>query len=260
MRTNSTKASKLSIKTEKEKINYCAGSLTDRASHKGEDVLLNYRTTKNNYDKINYYRKTREQLENYRLNCPKKILHQINSFNYKDRVIKIKTEEENDKEDNLLYYSYKHKLRNIPHNNRTFKRIEIQQNINQNNNSSNNLISFNKSKIKRKSMNRIKQFKLNLLNNNNNISNKSLKVKFFTKYNKYNDIENIQQNENENENININDNRKNQNENNPLNINNSNENNKTYNNIIENKKKSLNLIIPSLRSVKNYRTIIFNGQ
>ena len=258
MRTNSTKASKLSIGTEKEKINNCAGSLTDRASHKGEDVLLNYnKTTKNSYDKINYYRKTREQLENYRLNCPKKILHQINSFNFKDRVIKIRTEEENDKENNLLYYSYKHKLRNIPHNNRTFQRIEIQNNINQNNNSSNNLISFNKSKIKRKSMNRIKQFKLNLLNNNNNnISNKKLQVKFFTKYNKYNDIENIQQNEN----FNINDNRKTENENKTLNINNSNENNKTYNNIIENKKKSLNLIIPSLRSVKNYRTIIFNGQ
>ena len=59
-----------------------------------------------------------------------------------------------------------------------------------------------------------------------------------------------EQNENEDEN--------NKNENNQIKMKNKIEKNNTYNNIIEYKKKSLHLKIPSLKSVKNYRAIIFN--
>jgi hypothetical protein len=245
LRTNSTKASSLSIKTEK--ANNFNGCLTDRISPINDNEFEKYKTTRSNYEKINYYTKTREQLKYYKLNYSGKNLHQINSFNYRDKK-KINTDEESEKDSNLLYYSYKHKLRNIPHNYRTFKRIEIHKKVNGSTKSTNNLISFNKNGLKRKTINRIKQFKLNLLNNN------KLSSSNFQLYKKYKDLENIQRNEIEIEN----DNRKN--ETIPLNMKSGIEKNNTYNNVIENKKKTLNLIIPSLKSVKNYRTIIFNGK
>lgn len=243
IRTNSTKASSLSIKTEKTK--HFNGCLTDRVSPISDNEFTKYTTTRSNYEKINYYTKTREKLKNYKLNDSGKNLHQINSFNYRDEIKKINTCEENEKDNNnLLYYSYKHKLRNnIPHNYRTYKRIEIHKKINGYTKSINNLTGFDKNGLRRKTINRIKQFKLNLLNNNKSSSSN------FQLYKKYKDLEN---NENEK------DNRKN--ETIPSNMKSGIEKNNTYNNVIENKKRTLNLIIPSLKSVKNYRTIIFNGK
>ena len=244
LRNYSTKASNITIKTEK--INFFTGCLTDRANHDTLDnVFFCNRTTKNNNEKINYYKKTREKLYDYKLNRIGKNYQYIQGF--KNYI--INTEKENDKDNNLLYYSYKQKLRNIPHNYRTFKRIEVKKNNNNNENSTscNNLTSFNENKLNKKKVNRIDKYQINILNNNKLSNSTNFKYIGLRK--------SPEQNENEDENI-KNENIKN--DNNQIKMKNKIEKNNTYNNIIEDKKKSLHLKIPSLKSVNNYRAIIFN--
>ena len=136
-------------------------------------------------------------------------------------IINIDKIKDNEKENNLLYYSYKQKVRNIPHNNRTFKNIEIKRNNRENIISRNNLTSNNENQYHRKKINRIYNYKLNKLTNS---LNNSINLKLIG-------LSNSQL----------------------INKNKNDDNNYTYN--IKNKKKSFNIKIPSLTMIKNYKTI-----
>ena len=241
---NSSSKSNVSARTEKV---YYPGCLTDKANNKNsiKNKILEKSLARKSYDKANYYKITREQLHNYKLDNSGNNLRPIKSF--REKI--LRNGEENDKENNSLYYSLKQKLRNIPYNYGNFKKIEIKKNINKNNNTQiHNIICFNKQKLKKKCINRIRKYRLNLLCNCILSNNSNLKIKFNRK-NKIlsdkivNKSDNFFRNNIENSQPN-----------------NLDKNNDTYSDIIESKKKTLNLLIPSLKSMKNYRTIIFNDK
>ena len=128
--------------------------------------FLAYLTEKNDSREKNYYSKKREKIfsqNNQIKNCfnpIKKIKSTIININ------KIK-----DKENNSLNYSYKQKIRNIPHNSKTFKKIEINKLNNENSISYNNFGSFKGNNLNKKSINRINFFNqlTNKFNNSINI-------------------------------------------------------------------------------------------
>ena len=208
----SAKVRNMTIKSVKS--NHFSGCLTDKANYiENENSKIRNSSYQN---RKNYYKEKREELIN-KMNILEKSrkIKRIES-----NIINIDKIKDNEKENNLLYYSYKQKVRNIPHNNKTFKNIEIKRNNRENIISRNNLTSNNENQYHRKKINRIYNYKLNKLTNSLNNSINLKLIGFNSQL--------LSKNKND-------------------------DNNYTYN--IKNKKKSFNIKIPFLKMIKNYKTI-----
>ena len=208
----SAKASNMTIRTDK---NNFVGYLTDKNESEGK----------------NYYTKKREKInsQNYR-----RLKNDLKGI--KNNIINIDKIKEKEKENNLLYNSFKEKIRNIPHNNKTFKNMDIKKFNNENSISCNNLGTFNVNKLQKKNINRINIYKLNQLTNNK--LNNSINIKLSQVQKLLN--KNINNNKNEfSKDIA------------------KTEINSNYINSFKFKKKSLNIKIPSLKMAKNPRNIFY---
>ena len=232
---NSVKLSNMTIKTENNNNNNFSRCVTNKVhfGYSENNILGKNSSIKKGFSKNNYYNKKREELFNNKKNFLENNSKKIKRM--KSNIINIDQIKENEKENNYLYYSSKNKINNIPHNNRTFKKIEIKKDINQNCFSKKNLTCFNKNTFEKNNINRIKNFKINQFNNSlyNSLNLKLTGVsEIFSKSTKQNGKDGL-------------------NENNQLKDNNKTEN---YINSFKIKKKSLFLKIPSLKLAKNYRT------
>ena len=211
----SAKVSNITIKSEKS--NNFSNCLTEKDNNyiESESCLMGYKTCKN---RRNYYLEKREELKN-KINDLEKF-RKIKRI--KSNIINIDKIREN--ENNYLYYSYKQKIRNIPHNNKTFKNIETKKTSKERSTSKNNLTCYNENKDQT-NVNRIFTYKLSQLNNN---LNNSINQKLTGAFNSH--LKDKSQDNN-------------------------------YINSIKIKKKSLNIKIPSLKMIKNFKfhkTINYN--
>ena len=218
----SSKTSSLTINKDKNDF----FSKKDNFLKKERDGI---KTTKNENIKINYYNQKNKSFCNHK------------NFNLKNNFKTIKriktnildTENIKQKEKYYLYYTYKNKKENIPHTNRTFKRIEIKRINNENDFSKNNLTCHN-DKINEKGNNRINTYKIYELNNQLNPSENSKLIQI-SKFSHKNLVLNGNGSKNNNYVLRYNIN------NNKLN----------YTNSFEIKKKFLKLKIPSLKMSNN---------
>ena len=206
-----------------EKINYL-----DKNEEKGDIQRINnesFKGDKTFKKKINFIGKDIEKIKRFKTN----IIY-MNKLKQKG----IDLEKEKEKENNSLYYPPKNKIKNIPHNYFLKKKILMKNNKYENSmNVSRNFTLNDENPLNKRNYNRINKYSHNTfknkLNNSTNINSFNVQ-KYFKK--------NIKLKQNINENS--------------KNINKS-ERNNDYNNNIKIKKKSLNLRIPSLKSIKNYQ-------
>ena len=206
-----------------EKINYL-----DKNEEKGDIQRINnesFKGDKTFKKKINFIGKDIEKIKRFKTN----IIY-MNKLKQKG----IDLEKEKEKENNSLYYPPKNKIKNIPHNYFLKKKILMKNNKYENSmNVSRNFTLNEENPLNKRNYNRINKYSHNTfknkLNNSTNINSFNVQ-KYFKK--------NIKLKQNINENS--------------KNINKS-ERNNDYNNNIKIKKKSLNLRIPSLKSIKNYQ-------
>jgi hypothetical protein len=173
--------------------------------------------------KINFIGKDIEKIKRFKTNI-------IYMNNLKQKGIELEKEKEN----NSLYYPPKNKIKNIPHNYFLKKKILMKNNKYENSMNVSRNFTLNEEKpLNKRNYNRINKYSNNILQNklNNSTNINSFNVnKYFKK--------NIKLKQNLNENC--------------KNINKS-ERINDYNNNIKIKKKSLNLRIPSLKSMNNYQ-------
>ena len=209
----SAKVSNMTIKSEKSNI-FC---LNDKGNYiESENSNLGNKTCKN---RRNYYLEKRKEFNN-KMNLFEKFRKKKR---IKSNIINTDKIGENEKENNYLYYSYKEKIRNIPHNNKTYKKFNLKQISKENIISKNNLTCYNENKNQINN-NRIYNYEISQLNNN---INKSLNLKLGKSNNELKDK-----------------------------IEESN-----YINSIKIKKKSFNIKVPSLKMMKNFifnKTINYN--
>jgi len=206
-----------------EKINYL-----DNNEEKGDIQRINnesFKGDKTFKKKINFIGKDIEKIKRFKTNI-------IYMNKLKQKGIELKKEKE--KENNSLYYPPKNKIKNIPHNYFLKKKILMKNNKYENSmNVSRNFTLNEENPLNKRNYNRINKYSHNTfknkLNNSTNINSFNVQ-KYFKK--------NIKLKQNINENS--------------KNINKS-ERNNDYKNNIKIKKKSLNLRIPSLKSIKNYQ-------
>jgi len=211
----------LTLKTEKN--NYLENN-----EEKGEIQRINnesFKDDKRFKKKINLIGKDIEKIKRFKTN----IIY-MNKLKQKG----VELEKEKEKENNSLYYPPKNKIKNIPHNYFLKKKI-LMKNIKYDNsmNVSRNFTINEENLLNKRNYNRINKYSHNTLKNklNNSTNINSFNVqKYFKK--------NIKLTQNVNENI------KNKNKS---------ERTNDYNNNIKIKKKSLNLRVPSLKSIKNYQ-------
>ena len=211
----SAKTSNMTVKIEKNKIRNFSGNIIDEENY-SDNENNNYcnKTTKNRKAKINYYDKKRGELvsNSQNFNDRENNFQKLKEFKTNNN---INIEKDNGNEKNDLYYSYNHKIRNIPYNNnnRIFNKIEIKKFKKTNNNSKTNLTGFNENTYDKNNTNRINNYKINLLNNklNNTINIKFIGVSgIFNKTQRQNrsNSKNVNTNQllykNENENSNSN--------------------------------------------------------
>jgi hypothetical protein len=208
-----------------EKINYL-----DKNEEKGDIQRINnesFKGDKTFKKKINFIGKDIEKIKRFKTNI-------IYMNKLKQKGIDLEKEKEKEKENNSLYYPPKNKIKNIPHNYFLKKKILMKNNKYENSmNVSRNFTLNEENPLNKRNYNRINKYSNNTLKNklNNSTNINSFNVqKYFKK--------NIKLKQNINENS--------------KNINKS-ERNNDYNNNIKIKKKSLNLRIPSLKSIKNYQ-------
>ena len=195
---------------------------------KGEIQRINnesFKDDKRFKKKINLIGKDIEKIKRFKTN----IIY-MNKLKQKG----VELEKEKEKENNSLYYPPKNKIKNIPHNYFLKKKI-LMKNIKYDNsmNVSRNFTINEENLLNKRNYNRINKYSHNTLKNklNNSTNINSFNVqKYFKK--------NIKLTQNVNENI------KNKNKS---------ERTNDYNNNIKIKKKSLNLRVPSLKSIKNYQ-------
>ena len=211
----------LTLKTEKN--NYLENN-----EEKGEIQRINnesFKDDKRFKKKINLIGKDIEKIKRFKTN----IIY-MNKLKQKG----VELEKEKEKENNSLYYPPKNKIKNIPHNYFLKKKI-LMKNIKYDNsmNVSRNFTINEENLLNKRNYNRINKYSHNTLknklNNSTNINSFNAQ-KYFKK--------NIKLTQNINENI------KNKNKS---------ERTNDYNNNIKIKKKSLNLRVPSLKSIKNYQ-------
>ena len=208
-----------------EKINYL-----DKNEEKGDIQRINnesFKGDKTFKKKINFIGKDIEKIKRFKTNI-------IYMNKLKQKGIDLEKEKEKEKENNSLYYPPKNKIKNIPHNYFLKKKILMKNNKYENSmNVSRNFTLNDENPLNKRNYNRINKYSHNTfknkLNNSTNINSFNVQ-KYFKK--------NIKLKQNINENS--------------KNINKS-ERNNDYNNNIKIKKKSLNLRIPSLKSIKNYQ-------
>ena len=208
-----------------EKINYL-----DKNEEKGDIQRINNKSFKGDKTfkkKINFIGKDIEKIKRFKTNI-------IYMNKLKQKGIDLEKEKEKEKENNSLYYPPKNKIKNIPHNYFLKKKILMKNNKYENSmNVSRNFTLNDENPLNKRNYNRINKYSHNTfknkLNNSTNINSFNVQ-KYFKK--------NIKLKQNINENS--------------KNINKS-ERNNDYNNNIKIKKKSLNLRIPSLKSIKNYQ-------
>ena len=208
-----------------EKINYL-----DKNEEKGDIQRINnesFKGDKTFKKKINFIGKDIEKIKRFKTNI-------IYMNKLKQKGIDLEKEKEKEKENNSLYYPPKNKIKNIPHNYFLKKKILMKNNKYENSmNVSRNFTLNDENPLNKRNYNRINKYSHNTfknkLNNSTNINSSNVQ-KYFKK--------NIKLKQNINENS--------------KNINKS-ERNNDYNNSIKIKKKSLNLRIPSLKSIKNYQ-------
>jgi hypothetical protein len=196
-------------------------------SEKGNNQRINnesFNVDKTFKKKINFIGKDIETIKRFKTN----IIY-INKL--KQKGIELEKEKEN----NSLYYPPKNKIKNIPHNYFLKKKILMKNNKYENSmNVSRNFTLNEENPLNKRNYNRINKYSSNntiknKLNNSTNINSFNVN-KYFKK--------NIKLKQNLNENC--------------KNINKS-ERINDYNNNIKIKKKSLNLRIPSLKSMNNYQ-------
>ena len=208
-----------------EKINYL-----DKNEEKGDIQRINnesFKGDKTFKKKINFIGKDIEKIKRFKTNI-------IYMNKLKQKGIDLEKEKEKEKENNSLYYPPKNKIKNIPHNYFLKKKILMKNNKYENSmNVSRNFTLNDENPLNKRNYNRINKYSHNTfknkLNNSTNINSFNVQ-KYFKK--------NIKLKQNINENS--------------KNINKS-ERNNDYNNNIKIKKKSLNLRIPSLKSINNYQ-------
>lgn len=238
---NSVKLSNMVIRTENNNNYNFSTCVTDKEHFwHSKNNILGKDFIKYDFSKNNYYNKKREELlnskKNFFENNSKKIKRMKSNILNIEQIKEKQKQEENQKENNDLYYSYKNKINNIPHNHRTFKKIEIKKDNNQNSFSKKNLTCFNT--FEKNNINRIRKLKIYQLTSP---SYNSINLKLphaseiFCKSTKQNGKDY-------------------QNENSQLKDKNKKEN---YINSFKLKKKTLFLKIPSLKLARNYR-IVFN--
>ena len=173
--------------------------------------------------KINFIGKDIEKIKRFKTNII-----------YMNKLKQKGIELEKEKENNSLYYPPKNKIKNIPHNYFLKKKILMKNNKYENSMNVSRNFTLNEEKpLNKRNYNRINKYSNNILQNklNNSTNINSFNVQKYFKKNRK-----LKQNINENS----------------KNINKS-ERYNDYNNNIKIKKKSLNLRIPSLKSIQNYQ-------
>ena len=173
---NSAKVSNIDIRGGKK--NAIFGCLTEKTNHRfflnDRNDDIGNKTCKN--ENTNYYAKKRGKIITTKFNSignnlkkVKRIKSNINKENDNNN------DNDNDNDNNLLYFSYKNKMKNIPpSNNRPIKKLELKKINNEIYVSTNNLTCYNDNKFERKN-NRINYYKIDPINNK---LNNSTDIKF----------------------------------------------------------------------------------